>query len=523
MFARSIALACTLLAATVHAASPTLPPELESKLRARYEEVATAHGNLFERLDPNDLRHPFEKKVLAGLYKDQRVQDLLPEAQKIAAEINDSYHKQHLLTGVLCSPTQFPEIHALASEIADALQMKKGFKIYVMNSPSINAYTWSIDENNYGVALFSGLLRSMTTEQLRAILGHEMGHVKSRHILTSVIIELYAQKHEALPGVFALKKDGSTDTGPKKHQRVAGASFGFTDIPANLAGDLSRRLGLNNVKPLDITDQEYKNLTLLDQAAEYSSDRTGAVASGNRLDTLMGMVKLASGHTGELGGFDMDAYLAQIESVLATMSHAELENMMASEGSHAFTLMRVGELDNYFKSPDFVEARTRKASVFRDIMSAEFQVSGVMLETITMRDKFFASPAAQELNALERRLKEKQFADIIAPRQQVDDVLQPLILDTIYELGLANDNAAFVIYEQYARLRKSGAAIKPLSVKLIERIKFELTNDSLPPAQVAELERKLKIAKEIRDLKPNKPANGAAVTGEDEDEDDDAV
>ena len=515
MFARTLALALT-VAAAAHAATPGLPPELEAKLRAQYETVAAAHGTLFERLDPDDLRHPFEKKVRASLFRDQKVIDLLPEAQQIVKDLNDSYHKKHLLTGVLCSPNQFPEIHKLAGEIAESLQMRKGFKIYVMNSPQINAYTWSVDQDNYGVALFSGLLRTMTLDQLRAILGHEMGHVKSQHILTSVIIELYSKKYKALPPVFALKSDGTEDTSPKSHVRVAGACLAISDLPESLSGDLSRRLGLADAAPMKVSDSEQANVTLLQQASEYTGDRTGAVASGDRQNTLMGMVKLASGHTGELGGFDMDAYLAQIETVLATLSHQELEDMMASEGTHAFTLMRVGELDNFFKSPDFVEARTRTASVFRDIMSAEFQVAGVMLETMTARDKFFASPAAAELNALERRLKEKQFNDIIAPRQTADEALAPMILDTIYGLGLGTTNAAFDIYEAYARLRKNGAAVKPLSTKLVERIQYELTNTGLPPAQVTELERKLKVAKEIRDLKPTKPASTANNSADDE-------
>ena len=522
MFVRQIALAAVMVTAGLtglaHAGSPSLPPAMEAALQQKFDAFTAEHGKLFERLDPDDLRHPYEKKVISALYKDQKIKDLMPEASKIVEDLNTQYHHQHLLNGVLCSETQFPEIYKLARENAAALQMKQGFKVYVLNSAQINAYTWSIDENNYGIALFSGLIRAVPMDQLKAILGHEMGHVKSRHILSTVLVQLYYKKYKALPPVFSLNADGTQDTGTKTKERAPEQSLGFTDLPPSFAGDLQRRLGFAAAEPFKLSDAESMNFTKFQQAAEYTGDRTGAVASGDRQLTLLGMVKLASGHTGELGGFDLDTYLHQIEEVLATMTNQELQDMMGTEGSHAFTLMRVGELDNFFKSPDFVQARdARKVSVFRDIMSAEFQIAGIMLETMAAQKKFFASAAAQELNALERRLKEKEFSDIIVPRQAADAVLNPLVYDTINELGLSNANAAFDIYESYARLRKSGVAIRPISEKLVERLKFELTNEQLPPAQADELKRKLKIAVELRDMRPGKPGGGAAVAGDDDD------
>jgi hypothetical protein len=501
--------ATTMVAA--HAESPTLPPDIEAKVREKFAAFSTTHGALFEKLDPNDYRHPYERKVVSELYKDQKVKDLLPEAERLAAEFNKQYHQQHMLTGVLCSETQFPEIYKMAQENAAALQMKGGFKVYVMNSASINAYTWSIDENNYGVAIFSGLIRSMNREQLRYILGHEMGHVKSRHILHSILVELYYKKYEKLPAVFSLKDGKDDSAAPKNTVKVGGLGAAFADMPPRMSGDLIARMGIASAGPARVTETEYNNMVRFQQAAEYSSDRAGAVASGVQHEAMLGLVKLASGHTGDLGGFDMESYLKQIETVLATMSQAELRDMMAAEGSHAFTLMRVGELDLFFKSPEFGKAVEGKGgSIFREVMSAEYQIATVLVEALDAKKKFFTGTTASELNALERRLKEKEFADLIDPRQAADAVLAPLISDTIFEIGLTNaQNGAFDIYEIYARMKRTGVPIKPLTEKLIERIKFELTGESLTPEQKAELERKLKVATEIKDLKPNKPAGDA--------------
>lgn len=521
MNARSL-IAAALFAASslvglVFAEPAPLPPDVEARLREKFAAFSNAHGTLFEKLDPNDVRHPYERKVVTEMFKDQKVRDLLPEASKMAEEINRQYHNQHLLTGVLCSETQFPEIYKMAQENAAALQMKPGFKIYMMNSAQMNAYTWSIDEDNYGVALYSGLVRALSREQLRYVLGHEMGHVKSRHILTSVLVELYFKKYQKLPAVFSMKGDKDDSAAAKDRALVGGPRLAFADMPPRMAGDLTARMGLASVAPMHVSETEEANLTRFQQAAEYSGDRAGAVASGIREQAMLGLVKLASGHTGDLGGFDMESYLKQIETVLATMSHAELADMMASEGSHAFTLMRVGELDLFFKSPDYGKALEAKGgSIFREVMSAEYQIATVLVEALEAQKKFLTGTTASEMNALERRLKEKELADLINPRQAADAVLSPIITDTIFEIGLSNkQNGAFDIYETYARVRRTGVPIKPLSEKLIERIKFELTSDSLTPEQKAELERKLKVATEIKDLKPNKPATSANAADDD--------
>jgi hypothetical protein len=503
-----------------HSSAHTLPPELEARLREKFTQFTADHGRLFEKLDPNDFRHPYERKVVGQLMKDEKVKALLPEANRVAGEINTAYHRRHLLSGVLCSLAQFPEIHKMAQENATALALKPGFKVYVMNSAQMNAYTWSIDEDNYGVALFSGLIKGLSREELRYVLAHEMGHVKSKHILTSILVELYYEKYEKLPPVFSLKDDGKSDDGAKRDRvQLTGAALGLGDLPASLRGDLVQRLGAAGLTPLKISETEEANLARMSQAAEYSSDRAGAVASGLVTESMMGLVKLASGHTGDAGGFDMATYLKQIETVLASLSHSELKEMMASEGSHAFTLMRVGELELFFKSPEYGKATDAKdRSVMREILSAEFQIATVLTDANEELKKFRSGNTAGEMNALERRLREKEFSETIGPRETAEAALSPLILDTIVEIGLASlSNAAFESYVDFARMKKTGVPVKPLTEKIIEKLKFALTAPDLAPEVKAELERKLKVAEEIKKLKPGKVTASAGETPADAD------
>lgn len=479
----------------------TLPPDLEAEMRQRMHGFTADHGALFEDVDPDDFRHPFEKSVREKLFADENAKKLLPEARKVAAEFNREYHKVHQLSGVVVSERQFPELHQMGLEVSKALGMKQGFTIYVMNSAQMNAYTWSIDQDNYGVALFSGLITGMTRDELRFVLAHEMGHVKSEHILTSVLIQLYLDKLGKLPPIFA--DEETTKVGSGETRTVPHAfALSLAELPANLASSLARRVSGTTQKAAEITYEQYMAFQRLQQACEYSSDRAGLVATADRENSLKGLVKLASGNVGNLDGFDLSSYIAQIEAVLATLDRQALEDLQGQEGSHAFTLLRVGELDLFHQSPDYTDsAKPRSDSVYRAIMSAYYQLSGTMQQATKDFEKFKKSKEYAQMNALARRFKEKEFQETIQPRQAAIGKLSALVTDPIERLGLAAANGAFDLYVTFVKSRGTGEPIKEISVKLVEKIQFELNRPDLDPAQRATLEARLVEAVAVRDLK----------------------
>ena len=499
-FVRALAALGFCLAAGLASASPaTLPPELEASLAARLDSLKATHGALFETLDPNDYRHPYERKVVGEIMKDPKVLELLPEATEIVQQVNKEYHRQHLMQGVLCSPTQFPEIYAMAQQNAAALQMKAGFKVYVMNSAQMNAYTWSIDQDNYGVALFSGLIRALTQDELRYVLAHEMGHVKSKHVLTGVLLQLYAKKYDALPKVLQATAD-QKEKAEKKAMKASPFELMMSDFPASLTATLAAKLG-GKLRPLLVTEAEESNFQRLGQAQEYSSDRAGIVATAKRKESMMGLVKLSSGDMGKLEGFDLDAYLAQVESVLTDMSSEELKNLMSGEGSHAFTIMRVGELDRFYNGDEYQNAAsTHGTSVFTRIVSAYYQVGGDLAAAGEKLKKFREGTGAEEMNALERRLTEKKLTEAVAPRQAAVDELLPTVFDTITGLGLAGANPAFDLFAAYVKARKSGKPVEPALTKLVEVLQFELQKPDLTPDQKATLEARLEAVKALKKL-----------------------
>lgn len=497
----TLALAALVTLAPLAPAHP-LSPELEQSIRERFEALTAQHGDHYEALDPDDYRHPFERRVVTELMKNPEIQAMLPEAMKVAADINQQYHRQHLLNGVLVSETQFPEIHQMALENAAALRMKTGFKIYVMNSAQMNAYTWSIDQENYGVALYSGIIKALTPAELRYVLAHEMGHVKSRHILNSVLLQMYFEKHQDLPpelATYAGKKKAEAEAQEKKERPAEAMVAGMVDLPVSMARGITQAVA-GRLRPLMITGDQETALKLLQQAAEYSSDRAGMVAAADRETGMLGLVKLASGQVGELGGFDLDAYVAQVEAVLESMSDADLEAMVSGEGDHAFTLMRVAEVGRFHDSDAYQNAaRTAEASVFVRVVSATLQVATKLLAAQEQLEEFNEDPQAkEELNALVRRRREKVLTEAVARYAAPEEALRSLTVDACAEFGLArSDEGPFDLFAEYALARRSGEPFGGVVEALRAKIQFLLQGDELEPDQRVELERKLKVLEAI--------------------------
>ena len=62
-------------------------------------------------------------------------------------------------------------------------------EVAIYDSPEINAFATGANRNNALVAVSSGLLRQMTTDEAEAVLGHEISHVANGDMVTLTLIQ----------------------------------------------------------------------------------------------------------------------------------------------------------------------------------------------------------------------------------------------------------------------------------------------------------------------------------------------
>ena len=76
-----------------------------------------------------------------------------------------------------------PKLSDLLTESKQKLDIDKDTNItmYVHNSPEVNAGCIFLDTNSYAVFLNAGIINLMDEEELRFVVGHELGHLKFQH------------------------------------------------------------------------------------------------------------------------------------------------------------------------------------------------------------------------------------------------------------------------------------------------------------------------------------------------------
>ncbi len=84
------------------------------------------------------------------------------------------------------SPQEEPRLHAIVADVARLAGVPKP-RVFVVQNESPNAFATGRDPKHAVVAATTGIMRLLDERELRAVIGHEIGHVRNRDILTSSI------------------------------------------------------------------------------------------------------------------------------------------------------------------------------------------------------------------------------------------------------------------------------------------------------------------------------------------------
>ena len=130
-------------------------------------------------LNHHEYEHPFDKAALKTLEKTSALPLILKSFNKNT--LDKLFKLQHARSKIEISDAHFPKLYQLFIRACEILNIKTIPKFYLFESYNVNAYATGFSYPI--VSISSGVLERFTEQDLMFIIGHELGHIKSEHLL----------------------------------------------------------------------------------------------------------------------------------------------------------------------------------------------------------------------------------------------------------------------------------------------------------------------------------------------------
>lgn len=139
-------------------------------------------------LSASQFRHPVDKQ-LTDIVRQLPFFEIAERGLRSAYPLVEQTVRLDLLSSaVKVSSEQLPHVHELLVEACEILSLPRSSipELYVQSSPQANAYTLALQPQNNAssvIVVTSALVDRCTLSEFQAIIGHELGHIKSEHSL----------------------------------------------------------------------------------------------------------------------------------------------------------------------------------------------------------------------------------------------------------------------------------------------------------------------------------------------------
>lgn len=141
---------------------------------------------LLTHLSHTHFQHPLDLQARQALEKIPLLKDASAQISEWFAE--GSAYRYHIANYVRVSSSQYPSLYSQYVKMARVLNLQQLPELFIANEPGINAY--AMGQRKYFIVVTVPLIDLMTEDELLAVIGHEMGHIKCEHMLYSSAAEI---------------------------------------------------------------------------------------------------------------------------------------------------------------------------------------------------------------------------------------------------------------------------------------------------------------------------------------------
>lgn len=141
------------------------------------------------QIDPTSWEHPADRAALAALRRIPGFDAVLKQLFGIFGEkpIRLSFQANAVRVG----PKQFPKLHKQYQHVLKTLDAPAAYDLFVSQTPLVNAGAYGMQKPF--IVLNSGTMTVLSDDEVEFILGHELGHIMSGHVLYRTMTVLLLQ------------------------------------------------------------------------------------------------------------------------------------------------------------------------------------------------------------------------------------------------------------------------------------------------------------------------------------------
>ena len=261
-------------------------------------------------MDYDHIRIKFEQEIGKSLWEvleGDVIQKIKSEAK---VEKSGNYYK-YLLEGhsFKLGKDLLPELYKPFRDVCEALNFSEPVEFYISNSPDFNASASSSQEEDepHLVNLNSGLVNALDEDELRFVIGHELGHIISKNIDIKGIIEFVFPHFQGIPLLL------------------------------------------------------YNKISLWDKLSELTADRYGLIACGDASKCVSAFFKMSSGLSLNRYNLNLATFLEENEKLLESFKKQNTINV----ASHPMNPIRIKALE-YFAQSTVYKSILEKTSIEED-------------------------------------------------------------------------------------------------------------------------------------------------------------
>lgn len=169
------------------------------------------------------------------------------------------------------SEKENPQLYGIVQKLASKAELPMP-RVYIIENPTPNAFATGRNPQNGAVAVTTGIMKILNTEELEGVVAHELAHIKNRDILVSTIAA-------TLVGTITFIA------------RMAGyaAMFGGSSRDDDRGGNVFYDLALMIIAPIAAVLIQMA----ISRSREYMADEGGAQISGKPLGLANALNKLS--------------------------------------------------------------------------------------------------------------------------------------------------------------------------------------------------------------------------------------